>query len=160
MVFLGRAAPALAAEGEAVLSASAGHGLLFEGDRPLVHVPGAEATAWIGLTDSVWLAASSGAAWRIGRQDGERFARAMGTAEAGIVVALDVFRTLPFLELMGGASLARSVEPTFRVGLGVDYFVSRTLSVGAVLRFRPLWDDVGRTSLFTASLRLATRIEL
>ncbi|MBK8013637.1 MAG: hypothetical protein IPK13_20075 [Deltaproteobacteria bacterium] len=159
-LMFGGTVPARAADGEWVLGASAGHSVLIRGDSRLVHAPTAETAAWLGLTDALWLAASSSAAWRLGSLGDDRAARTMGTLEAGIVVALDVFRTMPFLELMGGASLGTSVEPTFRVGLGAEYFVSRTISLGGVLRFRPIWEDNGRASMLTGSIRVSTRFEI
>lgn len=148
---------ARAAEGELVLAFEPGYALL-SGEATAQHGGSGAGSAWIGLSDELWLAFGGGAGY-VGADD-PIGARRYGEAFGGIVAALDVFRTIPFLEAQIGMVTSSDVlSPTVRIGLGADYFVSRTLSVGLVARVRPVREDIGGT-LLTASLRLAWRIAL
>ena len=77
----------------------------------------------------------------------------------GIVYAFDVFAAIPFAEALGGfVTGTGGVQPTARLGLGVDYLVTRTVSIGIVGRYRPIAEPLGN-ALMTAQLRLAVRLE-
>jgi hypothetical protein len=146
--------PALADEGEWVLALEPEVGVFDPsggGDNELG--AGGQATFWIGLSPASWLFASTGA--EVSLTEGPE----IGEAVVGAVAALDVLRTIPFLEAGGGLSLVRGeVMPLLRLGLGADYLVSPTFSVGAVVRYRPFFGDGDQWLTF--HLRIALRGEL
>lgn len=149
------ATPARAAPDEMILALEGGYGLLTRGDaRP--SGAGGHGTAWVGLTDTFWLAGSGGVTGFPGLEDRAVLWEAFG----GLAAALDIFRAVPFAEAMIGVVGAGDVlSPSVRLGLGLDYLVTRTLSVGAVARWRPLSDELGG-HLVTAQVRLALRLDL
>lgn len=148
------AVPSLAsgAEGEVVVAAEPGWAIQSAPART-DHNFGAGASLWMGLTDSVWAAASLGFT---GPGGDFRSVEACG----GLVLALDVLRIIPFLEAQAGL-LASGEETTalVRLGFGADYFLTERLSLGAVARYRPLPSELG-DGLLTVQGRLAFRLEL
>jgi hypothetical protein len=148
------AIPSLAwgAEGEAVVAVEPGWAIQSAPERT-EHTFAAGASLWLGLTDSVWAAASLGFT---GPGGDFRSVEACG----GLVLALDVLRVIPFLEAQAGL-LASGEQTTalVRLGFGADYFLTERLSVGAVARYRPLPSELG-DGLVTVEARLAFRLEL
>lgn len=140
------------AEGEAVVAVEPGWAIQSAPERT-DHSFGAGASVWLGLTDSVWAAASVGFT---GPGGDFRSVEACG----GLVLALDVLRIIPFLEAQAGL-LASGEEATalVRLGFGADYFLTERLSLGAVARYRPLPTELG-DGLLTVEGRLAFRLEL
>jgi hypothetical protein len=151
---------AFAAEDELLLALEPGYSLLAaETD---LHGAGGRLTLSYGITDSVWLTASGGASRQLGR--GELEGRTLGEAFAGVTVALDVLRTIPFLEALIGVVGARlpdrtKIDPSVRLGAGFDFLLTPSVSLGAVFRYRPVSDDLGDSHL-TVDARLTWRIEL
>jgi hypothetical protein len=120
---------------------------------------GGTLSAWLGLTDDLWLAASGGGFQTLDEAP-EHPKLFRYEAFGGLVAALDVFRVVPYLEGMAGVVGARgSVHPTIRLGLGADYLVTPELSLGAVLRYRPLPEDDLAQAAVTAQVRLGWRLE-
>jgi hypothetical protein len=159
-VVLLAARTAQAAEDELLLAFEPGYALLTAPTD--LHGAGGRLTASYGITDSIWLSASGGADRHLSR--GESEGRTLWEAFAGITVALDILRTVPFLEgLIGvvGADLGdrTKIDPSVRLGAGFDFLVTRSFSLGAVFRYRPVSDDLG-DSLLTIDARLTWRIEL
>lgn len=152
-------APAIAgaAEDELVIAVEPGYAGVTAEDTDQ-HGFGGAGSVWLGLSDELWLAGSVGAGHARGGEmkDPTTFFEVFG----GLTVALDVFRTIPFLEAqIGMVATDDSLSPTFRVGLGADYFVTRTISLGLVGRIRPTDDAIGG-SVLTVAGRLAIRLEL
>lgn len=119
---------------------------------------GGNLTAWIGLTDSLWLLASGGGFYMF--ENGEnRSSFLRWEAFGGIVAALDVFRVVPSLELGVGVVGGRDNEvfPTIRAGAAVDYLFTPEWSMGVTLRYRPLPEDDIGTSAISAQLRMSYR---
>jgi hypothetical protein len=158
LVFLVPALPdrARAAEDEVVLALEPSYGIL-SGDATN-HGVGGHGTAWLGITETFWLSGSGGG-YVFFESGGNQ--RLLYEALGGLVVALDVLRTIPFAEAMIGVVGSRgALVPTFRAGLGADYLLSKRTSVGVVVRYRPLGDKIASDGLLTAELRLALRFEL
>lgn len=115
---------------------------------------GGALAGWIGLTPAAWLFASAGVA---AHSDG---APVIGEAVGGVVLALDVLRAIPFLDLgIGGTLVDAEPVPVLRVGLGLDYLVTPRAFVGLVARYRPSFGRGGE-DWWTISLRLGWRDEL
>lgn len=115
---------------------------------------GGSASLWIGTDTPFWVAGSAGVTGHFGLDDPVTF-ELLG----GIVYAFDVFAVIPFAEVLGGFITGTGgLQPTARFGLGVDYLVTRTVSVGVVGRYRPIAEPLGN-ALMTATLRLAVRLE-
>jgi hypothetical protein len=148
---------ARAAEDEAVLVLEPGAGALEGGEAPR-RGPSLGAAAWWGLDDLLWLTVSGrGGAWLA---SGGEPASAYGEGFLGLAAALDVVRTVPFAELAVGAIAARGeFAPTVRLGIGADHFLSRTVSLGLVLRVAPVPAELGDVHL-AAAVRLGWRLEL
>jgi hypothetical protein len=145
---------AWAAEEELVLGIEPGYALLTT-PAGAKHGGVADLSAWLGITETIALAISAGTAAGFSEQD------AIIEALGGIVLALDVFRVIPYGEAMIGAYLANdTLAPSYRLGVGADYLISPSFAVGVVARYRGLPDMLGGDGLFTAQLRLALRIEL
>lgn len=145
-----------AASDELVLAIEPGYDRLSRTEASQNGV-GGTATAWFGLTDSLWLLASGGAFQMLDEDPGrDRLLR--WEAFGGIVAALDVFRVVPHLELAGGVVGGRGgVHPTIRVGVGADYLFTPEWSAGVALRYRPLpEEDIAQASV-TAQLRVGYR---
>ncbi|MEQ8274303.1 MAG: hypothetical protein RMA76_44390 [Deltaproteobacteria bacterium] len=150
-------ATANAAEDELVLAVEPGWALLTT-DPVEQHGGGGGLSAWLGLNDELWLALSAGAS-AVPARDPLPSA-VLYEAFGGIVAALDVFSTIPFLEAQAGFVATKdAVSPTIRFGVGADYFITRTITVGAVVRVRPVDEAIGGT-LVSAGARLALRLEL
>lgn len=120
---MGLAAEAQSAQGETALA--------FEIGPEIADGRGAGrlgATAWFGQSQWVWLqAGASGNLTEDGRLGFE--------LEGGGVVALDVLRWVPWVEL--GAGAGRSAGRTgflLRGGLGVDYLLGPNWAVGLAAR--------------------------
>ena len=112
------------------------------------------ASAWVGLTDQLWLAASANGGQVV--TGNETFARY--EFFGGVVLALDVFRVVPYLEVLGGVVGAqKQLFPTVRLGFGLDYLIDPEWAVGVVARVRPLPERDIATSVVGASLRLSYR---
>ncbi|MCK6548204.1 hypothetical protein L6R52_20310 [Myxococcota bacterium] len=146
--------PAAAAEEELVLALEPGWALTSAADAR--HGASADLSAWLGVTEVLWLSASAGAHHLPADPS-----QSLWELYAGLVAALDVLRTIPFFEAQLGVTAdGGTLAPGIRVGLGADYLISPTVSVGAVVRWRTLADELGADGLLTAQVRLALRIEL
>lgn len=151
------AAPAYAAEDELVLALEPGWALLAS-DPVEQHGGGSDVSAWLGINDELWLSVSGGAA-TVGASEA-RGSAILYEAFGGLVAALDVFQTIPFVEAqLGFVATKDALSPTVRFGVGADYFIARTVTIGAVVRVRPVDEAIGGTFV-TAGLRLALRLEL
>lgn len=145
---------AWAGEDELILAIEPGYALLSVPEAT-EHGGFGSIAAWLGVTDTIFLAATGGVA--AGFSDGPTIGEALG----GVVLALDVLRVVPYGEAMIGAIITPdSLGASYRLGLGADYLLSKTFSLGLVARYRGLSDNLGGDGLFTAQLRLALRIEL
>lgn len=146
-----------AAEEELILAVEPGWGLLSGAEDH--HALGGNATAWLGLTDTLWLELSAGGLRIFGDGVADR---ALVETYAGLVAALDVLRAIPFFEAALGATFTGGggIAPGLRFGLGADYLVSRSVSVGLVLRYTTLEDELAEDGLLSANLRLGLRLEL
>jgi hypothetical protein len=151
---------AFGAEDELLLGIEPTYGLLAGAtDR---HGAGGHLSLSLGLTDAIWLTLAGGGTRQLSRGDLEGLT--MLEAFGGLTVALDVLRTIPFIEgLIGvvGAKVAGStkISPTVRLGVGFDFLLTPSVSLGAVFRYRPVSDDFG-DAYYTAAVRLVWRIEL
>lgn len=146
---------AAAGEDELVLALEPAYAVLTRDGS--THGGGAEASVWIGLTEALWLTASGGI---LGFDRGQDLPDLLYEGAGGIVAALDVLRTIPFVEAAVAALASEdAIVPSVRVGLGADYLVSPALSIGAVIRYRPLADELRSDSLFTLHLRVSWRLE-
>lgn len=164
VVFLSITLPSIASsiawagEDELILAIEPGYGLLLApqgAPDSVAHGGAGSIAAWLGVTDTIFLAASGGAA--TGFSDGPTIGEALG----GVVLALDVLRVVPYGEALIGAIITPdSVGASYRLGLGADYLLSKTFSLGLVARYRGLADNLGGDGLFTAQLRFALRLEL
>ncbi len=155
------ARPAAAAEEEILLAFEPGYTLLTQRSQGEAQGGGGQASLWYGITDLIWFGLSAGVhvTRSPGAQGAGPEALILYEAMGGCAAAFDVFRTVPFLEAFYGAVASkRGARPAFRFGLGADYFISPLLSVGGVLRLRPVTQDTGKL-LFTASFRLAHRFD-
>ena len=155
-ILLSIALPSIAhaGEDELILAVEPGWALLHFTDDAN-HGGAAGVSAWLGVTETIWLAASTGIALGFVEKS------AVSELLAGIVVALDVLRVVPYGEaLIGAVASKETVEPSFRFGLGADYLISPAIGIGLVARYRPLTDTLGGDGLFTAQVRLSLRIEL
>jgi hypothetical protein len=146
--------PAFGAEDELVLALEPGWSLTSADDA--AHGVGGDLSAWLGITEVLWLSASAG-----GHHLFTEPSRDLWEAWAGLVAALDVLRTIPFVEAqLGVTGDGGALAPGVRLGLGADYLVGPTVSAGVVVRWRTLADELGADGLFTAQLRVALRYEL
>ena len=143
---------AVAGEDELILAVEPGYSAL-DSAGGVDHGLGLAASAWLGTEGPLWLAASTGLTGQFGVDDPLAL-----EAMVGLVYAFDVFVAIPFLEAQGGFVYGPAFRPTARFGLGLDYLVTRTVSIGAVGRIRPLGDPLGN-ALITAHLRIAVRLE-
>lgn len=138
---------------EWLLTAEPGWALL-SGDEAR-HGAGGTVSFALGVSPATWLFAAGGA-YVVPGDDPTTIVEVVG----GLVVALDVLRTVPFLEAAGGLDLLDGTPaPLLRVGVGADYLVSPSFSVGGVVRYRPLF-GVESERLLTLDLRLSWRSEL
>lgn len=158
---LAPAAPARAAEDELLVAFEGGYAFL-SGEPEDLHGAGGQLTLSYGVTESIWLTGSLGGAREIDRK--MRPGLGLYDAFGGLTVALDVFRTIPFLEALVGVVVAdrpdeTEVAPTVRLGVGADYILFPGLSLGAVARWSPVREEIGESHV-TASLRVVWRIEL
>lgn len=147
---------AAADEGEWVVSAEPQLGFFTGSARDASTELGAggQASLWLGLSPAAWIFASAGGEASLG--EGPSILEAIG----GAVVALDVLRVIPFLELGAGADIVGGeVAPLLRLGVGADYLFSPSFSMGVVGRYRPLFGREGEDWV-TVSLRLSFRGEL
>jgi hypothetical protein len=146
---------AIAGEDEVVLALEPSYGLL-SGDKA-EHGAGGHASAWVGISETLWLAGSGGALAFF--EDGHE--RLVYEALGGIVAALDVLRTIPFAEaLIGVVATKDALVPTFRAGVGADYLFSKQASIGVAIRYRPLTEAIASDGLLTVQLRFGLRLEL
>lgn len=145
-----------AAEDEVVIALEPTYGLLAGG--PVASGVGAGASAWVGVTDTFWLSASGAGTEHFGA-GGAR--RGLYEVFGGLVAALDVLRTIPFAEVDAGiVGTGRNAVLTVRGGLGADYLWTPALSIGGVIRYRPLSSPVSSDGLLTIQARLALRFDL
>lgn len=154
------ASTAGAAEDEVVLAFEPAYTLLTGATD--LHGAGGHLTAGYGLTDELWLTASLGGSRQLGRM--EVPGRTLLEGFAGLTAAIDVLRAVPFVEVLIGVVGARLAErtkldPTVRLGVGLDVFITPSFTLGAAYRFRPVSDDLG-DSYMSVDLRLAWRVEL
>ncbi|MFO0725051.1 MAG: hypothetical protein U1E65_14825 [Myxococcota bacterium] len=144
------AMPAHADEGEWVLALEPDFGAFSDVDGTRIGF-GGQASLWLGLTTATWLFVDGGAHRAL---DG---GPTIGETVGGVVVALDVLRTIPFAELgLGADVLPGRVEPVLRLGIGADFLVTPRFSVGVVGRYRPVF-GAGGESWYTLSLRIGLR---
>ena len=145
---------ALAAEDELVLGLEPGYALLTtsEGSK---HGGTVNLSAWLGITETLALAVTAGGSSGFSERD------TIYEALGGVILALDVFRVIPYGEALVGAFLTKdALAPSYRLGVGADYLISPSLAIGLVARYRGLPDALGGDGVFTAQIRLALRIEL
>lgn len=155
---LGAGRAARAASDELIVAAEPGY-LRLSSTEASQNAVGGTASVWLGLTDALWLAASGGG-FQVLDETERRGTFFAWEAFGGLVAALDVFRVVPYLEAMGGVvGGPEGVHPTLRLGLGADYLLTPSLSLGAVARYRPLPEDDIAASGLSAQLRLAWRLE-
>jgi len=155
---LGASGGAQAASDELILALEPGYLRLTSTDASQNAV-GGSASMWLGLTDDLWLALSGGGFQTL--DETEQRARFFAwEAFGGLVAALDVFQVVPYIEATAGVvGGPEGVHPTVRLGLGADYLLTPSLSVGAVARYRPLPEEDIAQSGISAQLRLAWRLE-
>jgi len=117
------------------------------------HGAGGELSASLGLSSSGWVHFSAGGFHFF---DGPTVFEAL----SGVVAALDVLRTIPFIEVLGGLEVVDgAVSPLVRLGVGADYLITPEISMGAALRFRPLTGSELHRPI-SAGLRLSWRLEI
>ena len=146
----------VAADHEVLIALEPTYGLLSSAESR--HGVGGTASAWVGVSDVLWFGASAG---------GFTFAEArpapavrVWETSVGLVLALDVFRWIPFVEgHLGLVVHGNELIPTVRFGLGVDYLLTPEWFLGAVVRTRPLADPLGDV-LTTVSARVGLRFDL
>ena len=152
------ASTAQAADGEIIVAAAAGHAVEWGGDEARQGAVGT-VDLWWGIDDFAWLAASASSGAVVTGADDP--SRVPFEALAGAAVALDVFRWVPWTELLVGvAGPTDGLGPTGRVGVGVDYLLSPRWAVGPTVRIRPFPSAAGADGLLTVQLRIARRFEL
>ena len=157
LAWIGGAAPAQGAEDELIVALEPGYDRLSHPDGSQ-HGLGGTASVWLGLSDDLWLALSGGG-FHVGDAP-QHDALSRWEAFGGIVAALDVFRVVPYVEAMAGIVGGPSgLHPTARLGVGADYLLTPELSLGAVLRYRPLPAEDLADAAVTAQARLAWRLE-
>ncbi len=153
-LLLSAPAPALADEGEWVLALEPDFGAFtgaIDGGRGTAIGFGGQAAFWLGLTTATWLFVDGGAHQALSGGP------LIGETAGGVVVALDVLRTIPFAEIGLGADIrGERVEPVLRLGLGADFLVNKSFSIGLVGRYRPVFGSDGE-SWYTLSLRIGLR---
>lgn len=148
--------PASAGPDELIVAVEPGYGRLSRQVGSQNEV-GGTVSAWLGLSESFWLALSGGAFQGLSDVE-DRDAVLRYEAFGGLVATLDVFRVVPYLEAMLGiVGVPDEVEPTVRLGVGADYLLSPEWAVGAVLRYRPLPEEDIASAAITAQLRLGYR---
>ncbi len=153
---IGATAPVSAAPGEAVAAASAGYALQLGDDVASRHGFALGGDFWLGLDDFAWLAASANGGWASGSSSQNGFI----DVGLGAVLALDVFRWVPWLEFLAvAAGPVDGVRPTGRVGFGIDYLVTESWGLGGVVRATPLFDGE-QTVLLSFQLRVSHRLLL
>ncbi len=139
---------AKAAPGELLAVAELGAASVDLGDHVAV---GGELSVGYGLLEGITLFAYGGVFPVISSE-------LMLTSGGGLTVAIDVLRTVPFVEVAGGVALRGGrTSGTFRAGLGADYFVTPELCVGLILRYHPISSE---GELLSGHARLSYRIEL
>lgn len=90
-------------------------------------------TAWYGLSEVAWLEGSVQTGFATEPEGG------VLDAQLGVVAAFDVLRWVPFGELTVGVSgRTEALVPAPRLGLGIEYLLDPTWSLGAVARGQPL----------------------
>lgn len=158
LLSLHRAAAADAAEEELLVAFEGGYSFL-SGEPEDLHGGAGSLSLSYGVTESIWLTGSFGG----GREIGGDLRPGLNLFDAfgGVTVALDVFRTIPFLEALVGVVVAdlpeeTEISPTVRLGAGADYILVPSLSLGAVARWSPVKDEIGGSRV-SASLRLVWR---
>ena len=152
---LGQPWAAAADDDEWVIAAEPDYALHTAPGTDASHGTGGNLSAWFGVSEAAWLTVSAGAWTYLGEVAPPTVFEAVG----GLVVALDVLRVIPFLEAAAGANIIDGVPtPVLRVGVGADYLVSEALSIGGVVRYRPLF-DTGGDQMVTIGLRVGLRGE-
>lgn len=142
---------AIAAEEEWLIAAEPGWSWESGVDA---HRLGGGLTASLGLSPAAWAFVGGAARAPISPAAGLGW-----EAVAGVQLALDVLRTIPFLEVGGGvAGVDDRVGPLLRVGLGADHLLTPNLGVGAVVRVRAL-AGVDEARGLSLALRLSWRDE-
>lgn len=153
---------ARAGEDELILALEPGYyALTAAGDRPdpgTTHGVGLGASLWLGTDTPFWLSAAVGGSAQLGPDEMSAPIEVL----VGIVYALDVFTVIPYLEAHAGLMIPAAgdgdLHASARFGLGFDYLVSRTMSVGAVARIRPVAAPLG-DALISGHIRWAVRLE-
>jgi opacity protein-like surface antigen len=116
-----------------------------------------------GLTDS-WALRGTGryAAHYLAGDDGGLLS--VGGLGFGVLYTFDVLKVVPFASLTAGASALGGAAEGLRwnfdlsLGLGFDYLVSRSFSVGFEIRYQLLVPDIMRNPFFLGiGVRLAWR---
>ena len=143
--------PAHAANGEAQLGLGVGLGSGFV--EPTL-VTDADIDLWVGINDWIWLGGAGHFAWLPQRShSGFRVL-------AGGALSLDVFKWVPWLDVMGGIAgddLGR-ISPSARVSLGADYWLDFKYAVGGWIRTHITSGRLGGTQLL-GGLRFVVRWE-
>ncbi len=166
MVFVVRAPEARAGEEELVVAPSLAYSVIRAGDSNR-HGGAAYLDVDYGLTDS-WALRGTGhwAGHYVGGGNGgdNEGLLSVGGLGFGVLYTFDVLKVVPFASLtagavaLGGAGQGLRWDAVIAVGLGLDYLVSRSFSVGFEMRYQLLVPDVTRYPLFlTIGIRLAWR---
>ncbi len=157
LVLLFISGPAWALEDEVIFGLEPQYALFTvpEGSR---HGGAGDVSAWFGINDFIWLAASGGISFYPSALELDRSIQ--WQAHGGVVASLDVLRTIPFVEAMIGiVGEGSQLDPSLRVGVGADYLINPSWSIGGLVRFRPLTGALGR-NILNVGLRVTYRIEL
>jgi hypothetical protein len=142
---------AIAAEEEWLIAAEPGWSWESGVDA---HRLGGGLTAALGLSPAAWAFVGGAARAPISPAVGVGW-----EAVAGVQLALDVLRTIPFLEVGGGvAGVGDRLGPLLRVGIGADHLITPSLGLGAVVRVRAL-AGVDEARGLSLALRLTWRDE-
>jgi len=162
LVLVAHAPDARAGEEELVLAPSLGYSVIRVGDG-YGHGGVVYLDADYGLSDS-WALRGTGhyCAHYVSGDPGGLLS--VGGLGFGVLYTFDVLKVVPYASLTAGAVALGGADQGLRwnaeisVGVGLDYLVSRSFSVGFEVRYQLLIPDVTRYPFFLGvALRLAWR---
>ncbi|MFH2006149.1 MAG: hypothetical protein ABI333_06150 [bacterium] len=154
--------PARAGEDELVVAPSLAYSVL-RADGAERHGGAVYLDIDLGLTDS-WSVRWSGhySAHAVTGDNSDLLSA--GALAFGALYTIDVLKVVPYISLsvgvsaLGGAGQGLRWNCEMSVGIGIDYLVSRSFSVGLELRYQALVPDIERYPLFLGvGVRLAWR---